>query len=204
MTLSVNVFLSLDGVMQGPGAADEDESGGFDRGGWLAPHMSTEVSKIVGLWFSRADGFLLGRNTYDLMQPYWEPVTDPADTVAYILNSVPKYLVSSNPDSATWHNTYPVIGDPREAAAELKHGHGEVQLHGSHQLVQSLHGLVDEYRLLVFPVVVGGGGKRLFSPEVEPSGFRVMESETLNNGVQHVRLRPIPYGTADFGPRETL
>lgn len=202
MTLSLNVFVSLDGVMQGPGAADEDRSGGFERGGWLVPHLDAAVDQTVSGWFARADSLLLGRGTYEMMQPYWEGVDDPDDAVAYALNHLPKYLVSSTVSNPTWHNTRVLKGDLLAAVALLRDHRGEVQVHGSYRLARSLHdaGLIDEYRLLVFPVVVGAG-KRLFESGAAPSGFRVLESETLDSGTQHLRLRPIPFGTAEFEPR---
>ena len=203
MTLSVNVYLSLDGVMQSPGATDEDRSGGFDRGGWLAPQLEDpEVGRTIGGWIRRADSLLMGRNTYDLMQPFWEPVTDPDDAVAYALNHLPKYLVSSSALDSPWHNTRVLTGDPLEAVAELKEHAGDMQVHGSYQLTQALHnaGLVDEYRLLVLPVVVGSG-KRLFGSSSVPTGLHLLAAETLPGGALYLRFRPIPYGTADIGPR---
>lgn len=201
MTLSVNVFLTLDGVMQGPGGTDEDRSGGFERGGWLVPHSGPAMGQIVAGWFARADALLLGRSTYEMMQPYWEPVVDPDDAVAYALNNLTKYLVSSTLTDPTWNNTRLLTGDPLEAVAALRDHRGELQVHGSHQLARSLHdaGLVDEYRLLVFPVVVGAG-KRLFETGSVPSGFQLLESETLDNGAVHLRLRPVPFTTAEIGP----
>ncbi|MCC9197074.1 dihydrofolate reductase family protein [Arthrobacter sp. zg-Y820] len=202
MTLSLNIFLSLDGVMQGPGAADEDRSGGFERGGWLVPHMDVGVGRTVTGWFARGDSLLLGRSTYEMMQPYWEGVTDPEDAVAYALNHLPKYLVSSTLTNPTWNNTRVLQGNPLAAVAALRAHRGEIQVHGSHQLARTLHdaGLVDEYRLLVFPVVVGSG-KRLFETGATPSGFHLLESETLNSGALHLRLRPIPFGSGDFEAR---
>lgn len=200
MTLSVNVFLTMDGVMQGPGGTDEDRSGGFERGGWLVPRASPAITQIVSGWFSRAGALLLGRNTYEMMQPYWEPAVDPDDAVAYALNNLPKYLVSSTVAHPTWHNTRLLTGDPLEAVAALRDRRGEIQVHGSLQLARSLHdaGLVDEYRLLVFPVVVGAG-KRLFDTGAAPSGFELLESEALDNGVLHLRLRPVPFTTSEIG-----
>lgn len=199
MTLSLNVFLSLDGVMQGPGAADEDRSGGFENGGWLVPHMTAGVSRTVTGWFAKGDSLLLGRGTYEMLQPFWEAVVDPEDPVAYAFNQLPKYLVTSTMANPTWHNTRVLSGDLLPAIAALRARSGEVQVHGSPRLARTLHnaGLVDEYRLLVFPVVVGAG-KRLFDTGASPSGFRLLESETLDGGALHLRMRPIPFGTADF------
>ena len=198
MTLSINVFLSLDGVMQGPGGADEDRSGAFGRGGWLVPHADWDMERTVTAWFARADSLLLGRSTYEMLQPYWEPVTDPEDAVAAALNGLPKYLVSSTMIAPTWHNTRVLAGDPLAAVAALRAHSGEIQVHGSHRLAQALHnaGLVDEYRLLIFPVVVGGG-KRLFDNGSMPANFRLLESETMDSGALHLRLRRLPFMTAE-------
>jgi len=96
MELSLNIFVSLDGVMQGPGGADEDTSGGFDRGGWLVPHADEDMGRIVESWFEKADTILLGRTMYQAMYPYWSTVTDPANAVATALNTLPKYVVSTS------------------------------------------------------------------------------------------------------------
>ncbi|MET4062109.1 dihydrofolate reductase [Arthrobacter sp. UYP6] len=203
MTLSVNAYLSLDGVMQGPGAADEDRSGGFANGGWLVPHLEDpEVGRTIGGWFTRADSLLLGRNTYDSIQPFWEPVTDPEDAVAYALNHLPKYLVTSSAVLAPWHNTRVLSGEPTAAIAALKEYRGDMQVHGSHRLAQALHnaGMVDEFRLLVLPVIVGSG-KRLFDSSSMPTGLELLAAETLPGGAQYLRFRPIPFGTTDIAPR---
>lgn len=94
MLLSVNVFVSLDGVMQGPGAPDEDRSGGFDRGGWLVPHASAHTNEVVEGWFREADAFLFGRTSYGLLGGYWPKVTAPGNLIAAKLNTLPKYVVS--------------------------------------------------------------------------------------------------------------
>ncbi|WAP52266.1 dihydrofolate reductase family protein [Arthrobacter sp. ATA002] len=153
----------------------------------------------------QGDSLLLGRGTYEMLQPYWEAVEDPNDPVAYAFNHLPKYLVTSSAATPTWHNTKVLTGDLLPAVAALRNRRGEVQVHGSHQLARTLHnaGLVDEYRLLVFPVVVGAG-KRLFDTGAVPSGFRLLESETLDSGALHLRLRPIPFGTADAEPRHRI
>ncbi len=206
MTLSVNVFLSLDGVMRAPGAPDEDRSEGFERGGWMVPHLEDAgVGQIFNGWLARADSLLLGRFTYNMLQPFWEPVADPHDTVAYALNHLPKYLVTSTDGHTAWHNTRVLSGDPLSAIETLRHKGGDMQVHGSRQLARALHdaGMVDEFRLLIFPVVVGTG-KRLFDAGSVPSGFSVLESETLDSGTFHLRLRPRPFGTADRGTHHRL
>ncbi|NKX54347.1 dihydrofolate reductase family protein [Arthrobacter mobilis] len=201
MKLTVNTFLSLDGVMQGPGGRDEDTSGGFDRGGWLVPHIDEDFGRIVNGWFANAEAILLGRTTYQMMQPYWEQVTDPEDPVAAAMNNLPKYLVSSTVAEPTWQNTTLLSGDPVQAVAELKSRPGaELQVHGSHRLARALHdaGLVDEYRLLIFPVVVGKG-KRLFDDGAVPSAFELVDSATTGAGAVSLTLLPRPFSTGDFG-----
>ncbi|MDF2498389.1 dihydrofolate reductase family protein [Arthrobacter koreensis] len=198
MRLTVNTLLSMDGVMQGPGGADEDPSNGFDRGGWLVPLAGEEMDQIVSGWFRQADALLLGRTTYEILQPYWEMVTDPCDEVADSLNHLPKYLVSSTLAEPSWHNTRVLDGDPVEAVARIKkHERGELQMHGSHQLAQALYeaGLVDEYRLLIFPVVVGAG-KRLFQDSVPPSSFIVAGTHVTKSGLVALSLLPRPFRAA--------
>lgn len=202
MQLSVNIFLSLDGVMQGPGAVDEDTSGGFDRGGWLVPHSDDDMSRVVAGWFTRADAILLGRRTYQMMRAYWSEVTDPDNGVAVALNTYPKHVVSSTLDDAAagWTGTSVVRGDLLDAVRRLKEQPGrELQVHGSCRLARTLHdaGLVDLYRLLYFPVVVGKGN-RLFDDGAAPSSFRLDGSEVLASGAVALTLAPTAFDTGDY------
>jgi dihydrofolate reductase len=195
MKLTVNTFVTLDGVMQGPGGPEEDTSNGFDRGGWVVPHIDDDFGRIVNGWFAQADEFLLGRTTYELMHPYWQEITDPGDPVASALNGLPKHVVSTTLTDPAWHNSSVIADDVPAAVAALKERPGrELQVHGSCGLVHTLHdaGLVDEYRLLVFPVVVGGG-KRLFTDGAVASGFSLVSSEATGAGVVHLVLRPTPF-----------
>ncbi|MBO1268301.1 dihydrofolate reductase family protein [Arthrobacter cavernae] len=204
MKLTVNTFLSLDGVMQGPGGKDEDTSGGFERGGWLVPSADDDMGRIVDSWFDEADAILLGRTTFEMMQAYWEQVTEPDNAVATALNGLPKYVVSSTLTDPTWNNTTVLSQDFLEAIAELKAESGrELQVHGSYQLARALHdaGLVDEYRLLYFPVVVGQG-KRLFDGGAVPSAFTLVRSETTSAGAVHMVLQPKPFAAGDFEVRD--
>ncbi len=196
MLLSVNTFVSLDGVMQGPGAPEEDTSNGFDRGGWVVPFAEHLGGVVDDDWFANADAVLLGRTTYQLMQPYWSQVTDPDDPVAAALNGLPKYVVSTTltPETATWDSTEVIADDVVGRISELKKGSGrELQVHGSWQLAQTLHtaGLIDIYRLLVFPVVVGAG-KRLFDDSSRPVSFEVV-SQKPSGSLTALELRPAEY-----------
>jgi dihydrofolate reductase len=193
MKLTVHTFLTLDGVMQGPGRPDEDRSGGFDRGGWVGPYADADFGAIVTGWFAHADEFLLGRNTHADMEQYWSTVTDPDDAIAVALNGLPKHVPSSTITASSWANTSIVTGDVVAAAKELKARPGrELQVHGSWQLVRALHdaGLVDTYRLVTFPVVVGGG-KRLFAEGAAPTGFTVTETAVTAAGAVHQVLEPV-------------
>lgn len=107
MILTVNAFLTLDGVMQGPGGSQEDPSGGFTRGGWLVPHIDQGFGEVVDQWFASGDAVLLGRTTYELMSGYWPQVTDPEDTTAAALNSRPKYVVSNTLTGPAWNRDTP-------------------------------------------------------------------------------------------------
>lgn len=197
MKLTVQTFVTLDGVMQGPGGADEDTSNGFDRGGWVVPHIDEDFGRIVDGWFAQVDEFLLGRTTYDMMQAFWSQVTDPEDRVAAALNKLPKHVVSSTLTDPTWHNTTVISTDVVDAVSALKDKPGrELQVHGSWQLVRTLHdaGLVDEYRLMVFPVVLGSG-KRLFAEGAATSAFTLVDSDVTSAGVIYQVLRPAEFRT---------
>jgi dihydrofolate reductase len=201
MLLSVNTFVSLDGVMQGPGAPEEDPSNGFERGGWVVPFADQLGGVVDTDWFARADAILLGRTTYQLMQPYWSSITDTDDPVAAALNGLPKYVVSTTltPQTATWADTEVISDDVVDRVTELKQASGrELQVHGSWQLAQTLHeaGLVDIYRLLVFPVVVGAG-KRLFDDSSKPVSFEVV-SQKPSGSLTALELRPVEYRVGTF------
>ena len=195
MRLTVNTFLTIDGVMQGPGGVQEDTSGGFDRGGWLVPFSDPDMGEIVGGWFGQADAILLGRNTFQMMKTYWSQVTDPGNIVSAKLNGQPKYVVSATLADPDWGNTTVLSGDIIKEVSQLKdQPGGELQVHGSAMLARSLHeaGLVDEFRLLVFPVYVGKG-KRLFSEGAAPSGFTLVDSRTTSTGAVYSALAPAPF-----------
>ena len=196
MKLTVHTFLTIDGVMQGPGGAEEDTSGGFERGGWLVPHVDAGFGEIVESWFHKADAFVLGRTTYEMMFPYWSQVSEADNLVAEKLNGLPKYVASSTLTNPSWQHTTVLSGDVIEQIRSLKNEPGgELQVHGSAALARALHsaGLVDEYRLLVFPVLVGQG-KRLFTDDMPATGLRLLESRVTPAGVTYSALSPTEFG----------
>jgi dihydrofolate reductase len=202
MKLSVNIFLTLDGVMQSPGAPDEDPSGGFAKGGWVVPHFDADLGAFVERYFEQTDALLYGRKTYEIMAAHWPNVTDPDDRVAAMLNAAPKYVVSSTltDADASWKNSTVLRGDFLAAVRELKQQPGkELQVHGNWQLSQALHeaGLIDVYRLMMFPVVVGAG-KRLFDTSGPASGFRTVSSLVTNTGVIALELEPVPFAVGAY------
>jgi dihydrofolate reductase len=185
MRLTLHTFLTLDGVMQAPGAPDEDRDGGFEHGGWSFPYGDQDFGEAVVGWFSRAGAFLLGRKTYEIFSGYWPKVTDPDDPVASKLNALPKYVASTTLGSAGWHNSSVLGGDLAAEVAGLKERPGdELQVHGSGELAQTLidHDLVDEYRLLYYPVHLGSG-KKLFRDGTKPGALRLIHSSTTSTGV---------------------
>lgn len=186
MKLTATAFCTLDGVMQGPGGAEEDTSGGFAQGGWVVPFADADFGRIIDEIFQRVDAFLLGRGTYDLMYPHWSQITDPNDIGATKLNGLPKYVVSSRLSNPEWHNTHVVPPDDLAATvAKLKAEDGnELQVHGSATLLQALNEqrLVDTYHVWTFPVVLGEG-KRLFGDGAVPTGMRHVHTEVTSTGV---------------------
>lgn len=201
MKLTLHTFLSLDGVMQGPAGVEEDPSGGFESGGWLVPHVDDDFGRIVTRWFAEADAILLGRTTYDMMAPYWSAVTDPENPVATALNTLPKHVVSTTLRDPSWPGSTVISENVVEAVARLKSQPGrELQVHGSCGLAHSLHdaGLIDEYRLLVFPVIVGEG-KRLFREGCVPATLSLVDTQVTSAGaVAHTFVPAGPLGTGSF------
>jgi dihydrofolate reductase len=181
--LVVSTFLTLDGVMQAPGGPEEDPSGGFTHGGWSVNYWDDLMGQAMGEAMSRPFDLLLGRKTYEIFAAHWPHATD--EPAADVLNSATKHVASTTLDAVEWQNSSLLEGDVAEAVAGLKEEEGpEIQVHGSGNLIQTLlaHDLVDEYRLMIFPVVLGTG-KRLFADGAIPRGLELVDSRTSTTGV---------------------
>jgi dihydrofolate reductase len=190
MELTVQTFLTLDGVMQAPGGPEEDPSDGFAFGGWQAPFTDPAVGECVLDLNRRASAYLLGRRTFDIFRGYWPDQTDPDNPIATTINSLPKYVVSRTMTGATWRGAHPdtahlVNGDLVAAVRALKELPGdELQIWGSGELLHTLlrHDLVDRFRLMTFPVVLGSG-RRLFRDGVMPTTMRPVDVRVGPAGV---------------------
>jgi dihydrofolate reductase len=190
--LVVVEFLTLDGVMQAPGEPDEDPSGGFEHGGWQQAYFDDTVGAAILGGLERTGGFLLGRRTWEIFAAHWpqQPAEDP---LAETFNSLPKWVVSQTlREPLGWQNSHRIEGDAVKGITELRAGDGkEIQVLGSGELVQTLiaNALVDEYRLMINPIVMGTG-KRLFRDTDAPVRLRLVESTSSPSGVQINRYEP--------------
>jgi dihydrofolate reductase len=182
--LVVTTFISLDGVMQAPGGPEEDPSGEFRYGGWLVPHFDEATGAQMVEWFSTAEDFLLGRGTYDIFAAYWPQASTENDPIAAALQTKTKYVASRTRTSLDWGTAQLLDGEVPDAVRKLKEQDGgELQVHGSAGLIQTLlaEDLVDELRLIVFPVTVGEG-KRLFGEGTIPGTWRLTSSSATLSG----------------------
>jgi dihydrofolate reductase len=202
MKLTTTTFVSVDGVMQGIGAPDEDRSGGFERGGWATPLFDKETVTFLNQVYGRADAFLFGRRTYEIFAASWGAMTDPGQNpIAVALNTMPKYVASTTLANPGWADTTILSREVAAAVRELKAKPGrELQVHGSGALIRWLldNHLVDEINLLIFPVVVGQG-TRLFPDTGPDRALELVESRATPSGVTIQVYRPIgrpQYGTA--------
>jgi dihydrofolate reductase len=204
MRLTLTMFVTLDGVVQAPGGPNEDRSGGFEHGGWLVPYADDDMAQAMTGFFVEADAFLLGRRTYEIFAASWPKVTDPDDPIASRLNSLPKYVASRTLTDVSWEGSKLLKGDLATEVAELKRKPGrELQVHGSGGLVQTLmqHDLIDEYRLLTYPVVLGEG-KRLFGDGAKPAALNWIDHKTTSTGVSIDVYTPAgepTYGSFELG-----
>jgi dihydrofolate reductase len=181
----VNEFLALDGTAQAPGGADEDTSGGFQHGGWHMQYLDEAFMNWVAKGIEEAGGFLLGRRTYEIFAAYWPNAPEEEQVIAEALNTKPKHVASRTlTGSLEWQNSTVLEGDLPEAVAALKQEDGgDLLVIGSTALVQSLiqHGLVDEFRLMIDPVLVGGG-KRIFPDDGAQRPLRLVDHQATSTG----------------------
>jgi dihydrofolate reductase len=181
--LIVTTMLTLDGVMQAPGGPEEDPSDGFAFGGWTVPFVDDQGLEAKAAELSVPFDLLLGRRTYEIFASYWP--NDPESAIGKPFNEATKYVCSRSRPSLDWGPAVPIEGDAAEGVADLKAGDGpELQVHGSANLAQTLirHGLVDEYHLWLFPLVLGQG-KRLFAEGTIPAALRLVDWKVSTTGV---------------------
>jgi len=182
--LVVIEFVTLDGVAQGLGSPDEDRDGGFAHGGWGAPYGDDVLANWAGAGLRDTDAYLLGRRTYEKMAAFWPHQSD-ENPIAAHLNSTPKHVVTSAVKSLGWKHSTVLGGDVRSAVEELKAQPGKnIVVLGSGELLQTLiaHDLVDEYRILLHPLVLGTG-KQLFRTYDRPFRLRLVDSQATTTGV---------------------
>jgi dihydrofolate reductase len=181
--LVVSTFLTLDGVMQAPGGPGEDDEGGFAHGGWSVNYWDEQMGQVMGEAMSVPFDLVLGRKTYDIFAAFWPNA--PEDAGGKPLNDATKYVASRSRPPLEWGPAVLIEGDVAEGIAALKQEDGpELQVHGSWDLIQTLlrHNLADEYRLWVFPLVIGSG-KRLFAEGTIPAGLKLVDSTVSSTGV---------------------
>jgi dihydrofolate reductase len=181
--LVVTTFVTLDGVMQAPGGAGEDPSGGFSYEGWLVPHFDEDLGEQISRWFTGAQDFLLGRTTYEIFYASWPKMLSD-DPVSQGINFKKKYVASRTLSSLEWDTAELLHGDVGDAVRKLTaEDGGELQVHGSAGLIQTLltEDLIDELRLVVFPVVLGEG-KRLFGDGAIPRTWKLTAQATSSTG----------------------
>jgi dihydrofolate reductase len=188
----VNVSVTLDGVMQAPARPDEDPRGGFAHGGWAGPYFDEVMAREAGTGMGKGSAFLLGRRTYQDFAAVWP--TMPADNMfTKVLNESPKYVVSRTlTEPLAWQNSHRLDGDTIEAVRRLKAQDGpDLVILGSGELIRSLlpHGLIDELRILIHPLVLGTG-IRLFDERTELSTFTLADAKPTTTGVIIATYRP--------------
>ena len=183
--LIVQEWMTLDGVVQAPGMKDEDTSGGFEHGGWSLPYFEDTSMKWVVDNLNEAGGFVLGRRTYELFAGHWPTASEEEQLMAQPLNSKPKFVATKTLTAPLdWENSTVLHGDVAKAVAALKEEDGgDLLVIGSAELVNTLvdHDLVDEYRVMIDPLVVGGG-KRLFPEDGALSELKLLDSKATETG----------------------
>jgi dihydrofolate reductase len=176
--------ISLDGVIQAPGGPDEDPSGGFAYGGWIAPYSDEILGTLLRKQMNLPFDLLLGRTTFEIWEPYWPQHADAWPGV----NTATKYVASNSRTSSQWQPTVFLSGDIAEEVAKIKQQPGpDLHVWGSANLLQTLmqHDLVDTFWLMIYPLTLGGG-KRLFADGTLPAAFKVTQSQVSSRGVMVV------------------
>ena len=180
--LIVSTFVTLDGVMQAPGGPEEDPESGFEHGGWSAGYWDDQIAAAMGESMSKPFDLVLGRKTYEIFAAFWPDSDDPG---AEVLNSATKHVASTTLKKLEWQNSKLIEGDVPAGIRALKEQDGpELQVHGSANLIQTLleNGLVDEFQLKIYPVVLGTG-KRLFDGGAVPAGLELVNTNGTPSGV---------------------
>jgi dihydrofolate reductase len=200
--LIVAAFISLDGVVQAPGGPEEDTCGEFCFGGWIVPYADAASGEAVKDLFSQPFELLLSRRTYDIFAAYWPLKEAGSNSIADLFNSVPKHVATHRRDTLDWHNSHALKGTVADAVRALKAQDGACLLtQGSGDVVRQLlaAGLVDELRLMIFPIVLGRG-KRLFDDTAQASAFTLASSANTPGGVlitRYVRSGEVRTGRFD-------
>jgi dihydrofolate reductase len=204
MKLTTITHVTVDGVMQGLGGPDEDPRGGFERGGWAIPLFVDDASTFLNEIFQRADGFLFGRQTFEIFARSWGTGewggNEGDNPISVALNTKPKYVVSTTISDPSWSNTTVISGDVAGAIRDLKaRSEGELQVHGSGKLIRWLldNQLVDEMILLTYPVIVGQG-TRLFPETGQDAALKLIDSQTVAKGITIQVYRP--NGRPEYAP----
>jgi dihydrofolate reductase len=201
--LIVLSFITLDGVMQAPGGPEEDPTGGFKYGGWVAGYFDDFLGKLMEKQMNKPFNLLLGRRTYEIFAAHWPYVKTDEDPFAASMNKAKKYVASKTLKKLDWSNSELIKGDVAKEVKKLKEQDGpDIQVHGSGNLIQTLlkHDLVDELWLKIFPITLGRG-KHLFAEGTIPVGFKLLESETLPAGViiaTYMRAGEVKTGSFEF------
>ena len=195
-------FVSLDGVMQAPGGPKEDPTGGFKFGGWVAPLFDDKMGEVIGEMFARPFDLLLGRKTYDIFAAHW-PYAAKDDPIGSVFDRVTKFVATRNPDfKPDWQNSRTLGPDPVAALKRFKQEDGpDLLTQGSTDFLKTLlaHGLVDEFNLSIFPVILGKG-KRLFGDAAQPVGLKLVSSQSSPSGI--VVTKYVPDGEVRTGSFE--
>ncbi|HEY5818901.1 MAG TPA: dihydrofolate reductase family protein [Mesorhizobium sp.] len=198
----IGAFTSLDGVMQAPGGPQEDPIGGFKFGGWGAPHFDDKMGEVIGEMFAKPFDLLLGRKTYDIFAAHW-PYAAKDDPIGPLFDRITKFVATRNPDfTPNWQNSQTLGADAVAAVKRLKQEDGpDLLTQGSTEFLKTLlaNGLVDEFNVSIFPVILGKG-KRLFGDGSQPTGLKLVSSQASPSGI--VITRYVPEGDVKTGSFE--